>query len=98
MSIYAVNMVHFPETCPTFNNDVKEKLKKTVVKREDIAKKHRIRILSAVVSTGDHRLYFVIQSDSQTNLEDYLNEVGYAFWNSIEIKQVQNIEDVLRKL
>jgi len=99
MSIFAVNMVHFPESCPMFNNDVLEKVKKTVIiKGEDIAKKHKIKILSAVVSVLDHRIFCVIESDSQMELEEYLKEVGYAFWNSIEIKQVRFVEEVLKKL
>jgi len=98
MSIFAVNMVHFPESCPMFNNDIREKVKKTVIKGEDIAKKHRIKILSAVVSVMDHRIFCVMESDSQTDVEKYLNEIGYAFWNSIEIKQVQFFEDILKKL
>jgi hypothetical protein len=38
MPIYAVNMKHHPESCPMFNNDVREKVKKIIIKREDIAK------------------------------------------------------------
>jgi archaellum biogenesis ATPase FlaH len=99
MPIFAVNMVHFPESCPMFNSDVREKVKKTVIiKGEDIAKKHRIKILSAVASVLDHHIFCVIESDSQIELEEYLKEVGYAFWNSIEIKQVRFVEDVFKKL
>ena len=98
MTIFAVNMRHFPESCPMFNSDVREKVKKTITKREDIAKKHRIKFLSAVVSVLDHRIFLVVESDSQMNVEEYLNEAGYAFWNSIEIKQVRFLEDVLKNL
>jgi len=98
MPIFAVNMRHYPESCPMFNNDVHEKFKKTVIKREDIAKKHKIKILSAVASVMDHRIFYVIESDSQMEVEEYLKEIGYAFWNNIEIKQVSFIEDVFKKL
>ena len=98
MSIFAVNMRHVPESCPLFNNDVRVKVKKTVIKGEDIAKKHGITILSGVVSVLDHRIFYVIESDSQTEVEEYLKEISYASWNTIEIKQVQFIEDVIKKL
>ena len=98
MTLFAVNMKHFPESCPMFNNDVREKVKKTVVKGEEIAKKHRIKILSGVVSLLDHRIFYVIESSSQMELEEFLKDIGYAFWNSIEIKQVQFVEDVLKNL
>jgi hypothetical protein len=98
MSIFAVNMRHVPESCPLFNNTVREKVKKTVIKGEDIAKKHGIQVLSGVVSLLDHRIFYVIESDSQMELEEYLKEIGYAFWNSIEIKQVRFVEDAIKNL
>ena len=81
MSIFAVNMKHVPESCPLFNNNVREKVKKTVIKGEDIAKKHGIKVLSGVVSVLDHRIFYVIESDSQIKVEEYLKEIGYAFWH-----------------
>ena len=80
------------------NNDVHEKFKKTFIKREDIAKKHRTKILSAVASVMDHHIFYVIKSDSQMNVEEYLKEIGYVFWNTIEIKQVRFFEDVIKNL
>jgi hypothetical protein len=98
MTIFAVNMRHFPESCPMFNSDVREKVKKNITKGEDIAKKHRIKILSGVVSVLDHRIFCVIESNSQMEVEEYLKDIGYAFWNIIEIKQVRFLEDVLKNL
>jgi hypothetical protein len=98
MSIFSVNMMHFPESCPMFNNDIREKVKKNFIKKEDIAKKHRIKILSAVVSVLDHRIFYVMESESQMDVEEYLKDIGFAFWNSIEIKQVRFVEDVIKNL
>lgn len=98
MTIFAVNMKHSPESCPMFNAMVRTEVKKTINKTGDVAKKHAIKILSGVVSLLDHHIYFVMESDSQMELEEFLIETGYASWNTIKIKQVQNIENVLKKL
>jgi len=98
MSIFAVNMRHVPESCPMFNTDVRGNVKKSFVKGDDIAKKHGIKILSGVVSPLDHRIFYVLESDSQLDVEEYLKEIGYAFWNTIEIKQVRFVEDVINNL
>lgn len=98
MSIFAVNMKHGPESCPMFNNAVRTEVKKTLNKGEDFAKKHGIKILSGVVSLLEHRIYYVMESDSQMELEEYLKEIGYASWNTIKIKQVHFIDDVLKNL
>jgi len=91
-------MRHVPESCPMFNSTVRERAKKIVMKGGDVAKKHKIKIVSGVVSMLDHRIYFVIESESQSNVEEYLREIDYASWNIIKIKQVQPIEEVLKQL
>jgi len=98
MSIFAVNMRHVPESCPMFNSTVRERTKKIVMNGGDVAKKHKIKIVSGVVSMLDHRIYFVIESESQSNVEEYLREIDYASWNIITIKQVRPIEEVLKQL
>jgi predicted PP-loop superfamily ATPase len=31
-------------------------------------------------------------------VEEYFKEIGFAFWNNVEILQVKNVEDVLRRI
>jgi len=81
-----------------FNSTVRERTKKIVMNGGDIAKKHKIKIVSGVVSILDHRIYFVIESESQSNVEEYLKEIDYASWNIIKIKQVRPVEEVLKQL
>ena len=99
MPIFAVHMKHTPESCPMFNNDVKKRFKEVVGKREEVAKKHGIKVLSAYTSTLEHKVFFIIDAPSQQAVESYLTEIGFAFWNSIEIlTQVQLVEDVIKRV
>jgi hypothetical protein len=98
MPAFAVNMKHTPESCPMFNEELKKKLKELVSKREEIAEKHKVKVLSAYTSVLDHLILFIVEAPSQPAVEDYCKETGMAFWNNIEIRQVQLVEDVLKRL
>ena len=98
MPIFAVNMKHTPESCPMFNNDVKKRFKEVVGKRAEVAKKHQIKVLSGYTSILDHLVFYVVDAPSQQAVENYFLDIGFAFWNSIEIRQVQLAEDVIKKV
>ena len=98
MPIFSVNMKHTVESCAMFNAEVRKKFKEVVGKREEAAKKHGIKILSAWTSTLEHLIFYVVEAPSQTAVEDYFKEIGFAFWNTLEIRQVKAVEDVVRSV
>jgi len=98
MPVFSVTMRHTPESCPMFNEDVKKKFKELVGKREQVAKKHEIKVLSAYTSIMDHLAFFVVEAPSQVAVENYFMEIGFAFWNNVEIRQVRPVEDVVKKV
>jgi len=96
MSVFSVNMKHTVESCAMFNAEVKKKFKEAVGKREEAARKHGIKVLSAWTSTLEHLIFYIVEAPSQTAVEDYFKEIGFAFWNGIEIRQVTAVEDVVK--
>ena len=98
MPAFSVNMKHTPESCPMFNEEFRKKVKELASKREEIARKYKIKVLSAYTSVLDHLIFFIVEAPSQSAVEDYYMEIGMAFWNNIEIRQVQLVEDVLKRL
>lgn len=98
MPIFVANGKHPAELCPMYNNEIKEKFKEKVSKREELAKKHEVKVISACTSVLDHLIYYVVEAPSQLALENYFMETGMASWNSIEIKQVRYLNDVLKML
>ena len=98
MAIFAVSMKHTVESCPMFNEEVKKKLKALVVKKEEIAKKLEVKVLSAYTSMLDHLIFYVVEAPSQQAVESYFIETGFAFWNSVEIRQAKLVEDVIKKV
>jgi hypothetical protein len=81
-----------------YNNEIKDKFKEKVSKREELAKKRDVKVISACTSVLDHLVYYVVEAPSQLALENYFMETGMASWNSIEIKQVRYLNDVLKML
>ena len=98
MPVFSVTMKHTPESCPMFNEDVLKKFKELVGKREQVAKKHEIKVLSAYTSTIDHLVLYIVEAPSQQAVESYFTEIGFAFWNNIDIRQVRPVEDVVKKV
>jgi uncharacterized protein with GYD domain len=91
-------MKHKPESCPMFNNNVKKRLKELIVKREEVRKKYGVKALSNYTSTLSHQIFAIVEAPSQQALESYLIEVGFAFWNTVGILQVQPVEDVIKRI
>jgi len=96
MPTFSVNMKHSVESCAMFNPDVRKKFKEVVGKREKAAKKHGVKVLSAWTSTLEHLIFYIVEAPSQQAVEDYFKEIGFAFWNTVEIRQVKAVEDVVR--
>jgi len=46
----------------------------------------------------EHLIFYVVDGPSQSAVESYFREIGFAFWNEIEIRQIRFVEDVLRSL
>jgi len=98
MPIFSVNMKHTVESCPLFNETVKQKFKALVGKREEVAKKYDIKILTAYTSILDHLMFYIIEAPSQQAIESYFMDTGLAFWNDIEIRLVKPVSEMVKKV
>jgi len=98
LPIFVVNMKHTPESCPMFNNDVRKRFKEVVGKREEVARKHEVKVLSAYTSILDHLIFYVVEAPSQQAVENYFVGIGFAFWNSVEIRQARLVDDVIKRV
>ena len=98
MPIFSVNMKHTPESCAMFNEEVKKKFKEAVRKREEVGKKHEVKVLSATSPVLEHFIFYVVEAPSYLAVEDYFKEIGFAFWNDFRVRQVEQVEDVLKKI
>lgn len=67
-------------------------------RREETTEKHGIKILSAWTSVLEHLIFYVVGAPSEQAVEGYFKETGFAFWNSIAIRQVTAVEDVVKSV
>lgn len=92
-------MKHTPQSCPLSNNDVRNKFKEVIGKRDEVAKKLGVKVVSAYSPIHEHRIFFIVDAPSQQAVESYFVEIGYLFWNAIEtLTEVQLSEDVIKKV
>jgi len=96
--VFSVNMKHSVESCPMFNENIRQKFKTLVGRQEEVAKKYDIKVLSAYTSTLEHLVFYIIEAPSQQAIESYFTEIGFAFWNDIEIRQVKTVEEVVKRV
>ena len=101
MTTFAVNMKHNVESCPLFNAEVKKRFKDMLGKREeawDRAKTHGVHVVSAWTSVLDHLIFYIVEAPSQEAVENYFKDIGFSFWNTIEIRQVKPAEDIINTI
>lgn len=98
MPIYTVHMQHAVESCPVYNHETKKKFKELSSKRGEAAQEHQINILAAVFSQLEHLIIYTVEAPSHKAVERYLRDVGFSFYNHIEIREVEFMEDALKTL
>lgn len=98
MPIFTVHMMHSVESCPLYNAETKKKLRELSSKRDEVALKHQINILTAVFSQLEHLIIYVTEAPNHKAVERYLRDIGFAFYNNIEIREVEFMEDALKTL
>lgn len=98
MSIYAVQLTHSVESCPLYNENNKKKLKELSSKKEELKVKYQIGILTEVVNKLEHLITIVMEAPNYNAVENYLNDVGYAFYNKIEVREVEFVDKVIKTL
>jgi hypothetical protein len=97
MPIYAITATHPVATCPIFNEEVKKNFSSAFAKREEAAKKHRVKVLVACAAVLEHVIFYVVDAYSQPDVEEYLKEIGMAAYNNIRIREVTFIEDTTKR-
>jgi hypothetical protein len=98
MPIFMVHMKHSVESCPVYNMDNKIMLRELSAIREEVALKHQINILTAVFSQLEHLILYVVEAPTHKAVERYIRDIGFAFYNKIEIKEVEPMEEALKTL
>ena len=54
--------------------------------------------MSAWTSILEHLVFYIVEASSQEAVEDYFKDIGFAFWNTIEIRQVKPVEEIIKAI
>jgi saccharopine dehydrogenase-like NADP-dependent oxidoreductase len=89
MPVFAINMTHPPESCPSFNEKVNKRFTKQFKNKDKIASNEKLTVLSACFSPLEHMIFYVVEAPSHQAVVNFLKNVGYASYNKVEIRQVR---------
>ncbi|MGZ7043531.1 MAG: hypothetical protein ACXVH2_04120 [Methanobacterium sp.] len=98
MAMFMAHMTHSSEACYIFNDKRREELSGLASNREEVAKQHEIKIISAVYPPLEHEIFYVMEAPSHKAVERYLKEIGFASYNKIKIRNVESMEKALDRL
>lgn len=96
--MFIAKMTHSAESCYLFNEENKKKLRELVNKREEAAEKHEVNVITAVYPPLEHEILYVMEAPSHKAVERYLKEIGFAFYNKIEIRYAEPVERIFEAL
>jgi hypothetical protein len=57
-----------------------------------------VGLLSAWTSILEHLVFYIVEASSQEAVEDYFKDIGFAFWNTIKIRQVKPVEEIIKAI
>ncbi len=92
MTLFMAHMTHSSESCYVFNDRRREELSGLMSNRDEVAKKHEIKIISAVYPPLEHEIFYVMEAPTYKAVARYLKEIGFASYNKIKIRYVENME------
>ncbi len=95
MEMFMAHMTHSAESCYLFNDKRRQELKGLASNRQDVAKEHEVKIISAVYPPLEHEIFYVMEAPSIKAVERYLKETGFASYNKIKIRHVRSMEKAL---
>lgn len=58
--------------------------------------RHDISLFRVMGKIAIYRFHYVVEAPSQEAVEDYFKDIGFAFWNRIEIRQVKPAEEIIK--
>ncbi|UCG36531.1 MAG: hypothetical protein JSV64_08010 [Candidatus Bathyarchaeota archaeon] len=89
MPDYAVTLTHEAGTCPVYDSKAMKEFQELSEKREEAAKKLKVRIISKWSPTRIHQTYWIIEAPSREVAEEYFKAVGLSIWNKVEVQEVK---------
>lgn len=97
MPMYAAHMKHSPATCPLFNEQIMKRFKEAAERREEAATRNNVTVHISYTAPLRHVIYEVLEAPSHASVQSYLKEAGWAFFNDIDIHEVELVEELARR-
>ena len=96
--IYVLYGEHSPEICPTSNAKTRELMFQVGPEIPTIAEKNRVKLVAGPYVSREHVTVLVAETDSATDLDNFLMESRLPQWNSIRIIPSLPVEEGMKEI
>ena len=93
--LFHVTMTHSEDNCPGFDAALIPQVVGAIERREEIAKKHSVKLHWLVSAAPDHHFFALLEGDSLFHIELFLTE-SIPFKQAFEVRPVIDADDLVK--
>ncbi len=93
--LFHVTMTHSEDNCPGFNPELIPAVAGAIEKREEIMKRHGVKLHWLVSAAPDHHFFALVEGDSLFNIELALTE-SIPFKQAFEVRPVITADELVK--
>ena len=93
--LFHLSLVHDGAHCPGFHPELMSKTFGAFEKREEIARRHNVKIHSYLIAAPEHLEILIVDAETPMSVAFFLSELYPFELAQIDMKAVQSIEDMM---
>ena len=92
--LFHVTLVHDGAHCPGFHPELRPKLFEALEKREELAKRHSVKIHSLLSAAPEHVEFLIAEAQTPFAVAMFLSELYPFELSQIDVKAVISVEEM----
>jgi hypothetical protein len=89
-------MSHGPDTCAAAHPEAGEMARNAMDQMQDVSKKHQVDFKGGWVYGPGHVMYIVAEAPSAHAISNFVAELRFFFWNTVDIQPIVTLEEALK--
>ncbi len=93
--LFHVTATHSEDNCPGYNLELIPTVVKGLKAREEIARKHGVKLLGGWSAAPDHTFFFIVDANSSHDIDMFVTEAT-PFKQAYKVAPVMSLEDLVK--
>ena len=94
--LHMIVMTHGPDTCAAVHPESGEMAKNAMEQMDEVSKKHQVDFKGGWVNAPAHAMYIVADAPNAHAVSNFVAELRFFFWNTVEIQPVVTLEEAMK--